>query len=45
VITVLPKYRPLRVARAPLPPHFNLLFFGHFSELSRDASCSRSPSR
>jgi hypothetical protein len=37
VITVLPKYRPVRVKPgAPLPPHFNLLFFGHFSELPRD---------
>jgi len=37
VITVLPKYRPLRVAPgAPLPPGFNLLFFGHFSELPKD---------
>jgi hypothetical protein len=36
VIAVLPKYRPLRVAEgAPLPPNFNLLFFGHFSELSK----------
>ena len=37
VITVLPKYRPLRVAPgAPLPPNFNLLFFGHFSELPKE---------
>jgi len=37
VVTVLPKYRPIRVAPgAPLPPHFNLLFFGHFSELPRE---------
>lgn len=37
VITVLPKYRPIRVAAgAALPPHFNVLFFGHFSELPRD---------
>ena len=37
VITVLPKYRPLRVAPgAPLPPNFNLLFFGHFAELPKD---------
>jgi Family of unknown function (DUF5706) len=33
---VLPKYRPLRVDAGPLPPTFNLLFFGHFAELSRD---------
>src|SRR6478735_227924 len=37
VITVLPKYRPIRVAPgAPLPPNFNLLFFGHFSELPKE---------
>jgi hypothetical protein len=37
VITVLPKYRPIRVAPgAPLPAHFNLLFFGHFSELPKE---------
>ena len=37
VISVLPKYRPLRIARdAPLPPNFNLMFFGHFSELPKD---------
>ncbi len=34
ILAVLPKYRPLRLKRGqPLPPHFNLLFFGHFSEL------------
>ena len=37
VITVLPKYRPIRVLPgAALPAHFNLLFFGHFSELSKE---------
>jgi hypothetical protein len=37
VVTVLPKYRPLRIAAgAPLPPNFNLLFFGHFSELPKE---------
>ena len=37
VIAVLPKYRPLRLRPdAPLPPSFNLLFFGHFSELSKE---------
>jgi hypothetical protein len=37
VITVLPKYRPIRIAPgAPLPEHFNLLFFGHFSELPKE---------
>jgi hypothetical protein len=37
VIAVLPKYRPLRVSESdPIPPGFNLLFFGHFAELSKD---------
>jgi hypothetical protein len=37
IIAVLPKYRPLRLqAGAPLPPQFNLLFFGHFAELPKD---------
>lgn len=37
VIAVLPKYRPLRLAPgAPLPPQFNLMFFGHFAELPRE---------
>jgi hypothetical protein len=37
VISVLPKYRPLRIdPGAELPPQFNLLFFGHFAELPRD---------
>lgn len=37
VLAVLPKYRPLRLAHpnAPLPPQFNLLFFGHFAELTK----------
>lgn len=36
VIAVLPKYRPLRVGPGPLPDAFNLMFFGHFAELSRE---------
>ncbi len=38
VLAVLPKYRPLKLDSpdAPLPPQFNLLFFGHFAELSRE---------
>ena len=37
VIAVLPKYRPLRLRPGePLPPQFNLLFFGHFAELPKD---------
>ena len=35
VIAVLPKYRPLRVGPGALPETFNLMFFGHFAELSR----------
>jgi len=36
VLAVLPKYRPLKLRDAVLPPHFNLMFFGHFSELTRE---------
>ena len=36
IVAVLPKYRPLRVGPGPLPPQFNLMFFGHFAELSRE---------
>jgi hypothetical protein len=37
VIAVLPKYRPLRLKPGEeLPPHFNLLFFGHFAELPKE---------
>ena len=38
ILAVLPKYRPLRLKSpdAELPPQFNLLFFGHFAELSRE---------
>lgn len=36
ILAVLPKYRPLRLKHGePLPPHFNLLFFGHFAELDQ----------
>ena len=36
ILAVLPKYRPLKLHGEQLPPDFNLLFFGHFSELSRE---------
>lgn len=36
ILAVLPKYRPLRLDSDELPPYFNLIFFGHFSELSRE---------
>ncbi len=36
VVAVLPKYRPLRVGPGALPESFNLMFFGHFAELSKE---------
>ncbi len=37
ILAVLPKYRPLRLKPGQaLPPHFNLLFFGHFAELDQE---------
>jgi F0F1-type ATP synthase assembly protein I len=45
ILAVLPKYRPLSLNTEELPPHFNLFFMGHFSELSRErflAEVSRS---
>jgi len=36
ILAVLPKYRPLRLTTTELPANFNLLFFGHFAELSRE---------
>jgi hypothetical protein len=37
ILAVLPKYRPLRLrSDETLPPHFNVLFFGHFAELSQE---------
>lgn len=36
ILAVLPKYRPLKLKTAELPPGFNLLFFGHFAELTRE---------
>jgi hypothetical protein len=36
ILAVLPKHRSIKVAGGPLPGHFNLLFFGHFAELSRE---------
>lgn len=36
ILAVLPKYRPLGLNSAVLPPAFNLLFMGHFAALSRD---------
>lgn len=36
ILAVLPKYRALRVTGDSLPDGFNLMFFGHFAELSRE---------
>ena len=36
ILAVLPKYRPIRLKGNELPPHFNILFFGHFAELPRE---------
>lgn len=36
VLAVLPKYRPLKLVDGSLPSQFNLMFFGHFAELSRE---------
>lgn len=36
ILAVLPKFRGVKRLDGPLPPHFNLLFFGHFSGLSLD---------
>lgn len=37
VLAVLPKYRPLKLREGqPIPPQFNLMFFGHFAELPRE---------
>lgn len=36
ILAVLPKYRPFRLTTVELPPNFNLLFFGHFAELTRE---------
>ncbi len=35
ILTVLPKYRPPKLQDGQLPPDFNLMFFGHFGELSK----------
>jgi len=36
VLAVLPKYRPLKLVDGAIPSQFNLMFFGHFAELSRE---------
>lgn len=36
VLAVLPKYRSMKIDGEHLPPDFNLLFFGHFADLSRE---------
>jgi pycsar effector protein len=36
ILAVLPKHRAMKVGEASLPSDFNLLFFGHFADLSRE---------
>ncbi|MFC5487638.1 Pycsar system effector family protein [Dokdonella soli] len=36
ILAVLPKHRPLKLDGEVLPHDFNLLFFGHFAEMSRE---------
>jgi len=36
ILAVLPKHRTLRIGEGEFPAHFNLLFFGHFADLSRE---------
>ena len=36
ILAVLPKSRPLRLRNDELPSNFNILFFGHFAELSQE---------
>ncbi|HKE47072.1 MAG TPA: Pycsar system effector family protein [Rhodanobacteraceae bacterium] len=36
ILAVLPKHRSMKVGEASLPADFNLLFFGHFADLSRE---------
>jgi hypothetical protein len=36
VIAILPKHRRFRLSEGPRPEQFNLLFFGHFSQLPKD---------
>jgi hypothetical protein len=36
ILAVLPKHRSLRVGEGAFPKDFNLLFFGHFADLSRE---------
>ncbi|MDR3389517.1 MAG: DUF5706 domain-containing protein [Rudaea sp.] len=36
ILTVLPKYQPPKLRDGKLPPNFNLMFFGHFGQLSRE---------
>lgn len=36
ILAVLPKFKALKVRDQQLPPEFNLLFFGHFAQISRE---------
>lgn len=35
ILAVLPKFKALKVRDHGLPPEFNILFFGHFAQISR----------
>lgn len=36
ILAVVPKFRGVRKHEGPLPPWFNILFFGHFTSLDRE---------
>ena len=36
ILAILPKFKRVDVEKGPLPPDFNLLFFGHFTAIDRD---------
>ncbi|MBB5209011.1 Pycsar system effector family protein [Chiayiivirga flava] len=36
ILAVVPKFRGVKKHEGPLPPWFNVLFFGHFTSLDRD---------
>ncbi|HET6604904.1 MAG TPA: Pycsar system effector family protein [Xanthomonadaceae bacterium] len=36
ILAVLPKYRAIRKISGEVPPHFNLMFFGHFVALDEE---------
>lgn len=36
ILAVVPKFKGIRKMEGPLPPWFNVLFFGHFTSLDRE---------